>query len=211
MYLEQRPPALSKSPSSPKPARVLTGYQRNIASIAAAVALIIFWSIPVAVVGSISQITYLIQVLPWLKWILDIPSVLLGVVTNLLPSVMLAILVSLVPPFFRLMGRIAGKPTLSSVELHCHESFFWFQVIQVFLVTTMTSAASSAVPTILEDPGSIPNLLATSLPKASNFYVSYIILQGPKLRCINAGSDHRPHSVQASGQVPGCDAPQDVQ
>ena len=151
---------------------------RNIASLSAAVALIIFWSIPVAVVGSISQITYLTQVLPWLKWILDIPSVLLGVVTNLLPSVMLAILVSLVPPFFRLMGRLAGKPTLSSVELRCHESFFWFQVIQVFLVTTMTSAASSAVPTILSNPGSIPNLLATSLPRASNFYVSYIILQG---------------------------------
>lgn len=91
---------------------------------------------------------------------------------------MLAILVSLVPVFFRLMGKLAGKPTLSAVELRCHESFFWFQVLQVFLVTTMTSAASSAVPTIIKNPTGIPNLLASSIPKASNFYVSYIILQG---------------------------------
>ena len=46
----------------------------------------------------------------------NIPSVPLGVVTNLLPSVMLTILVSLVFPFSRLMGRFAGKPTLSSIE-----------------------------------------------------------------------------------------------
>ena len=151
---------------------------RNMLSLAAATALIIFWSFPVAIVGSISQISTLTTVLPWLDFINSIPKPILGVVTNLLPSVMLAILVSLVPIFFRIMGKLAGKPTLSTVELRCHESFFWFQVIQVFLVTTMTSAASSAVPTIIKNPGSIPNLLATSIPRASNFYVSYIILQG---------------------------------
>jgi calcium permeable stress-gated cation channel len=155
-----------------------TATSRNIISIAAATALTIFWSFPVAIVGSISQINTLTTVLPWLNFINDIPQVILGVVTNLLPSVMLAILVSLVPVFFRLLGKLAGKPTLSTVELRCHESFFWFQVLQVFLVTTMTSAASSAVPTILKNPGSIPTLLAQSIPRASNFYVSYVILQG---------------------------------
>merc|ERR1711939_505793 len=118
------------------------------------------------------------RIAPFLSFINSIPEVILGVVTSLLPSVMLAILVSLVPVFFRMMGKLAGKPTLSAVELRCHESFFWFQVLQVFLVTTMASAASSAVPTIMESPGEIPNLLASSIPLASNFYVSYIILQG---------------------------------
>ena len=155
-----------------------TTHIRNVLSLAAATALIIFWSIPVAVVGAISQISYLTCVVPWLSFIDSIPSVILGVVTNLLPSVMLAFLVSLVPVFFRMLGKLAGKPTLSTIELRCHESFFWFQVVQVFLVTTMTSAASSAVPTILKSPGSIPTLLAQSIPRASNFYVSYIILQG---------------------------------
>ena len=151
---------------------------RNVVSLAAATVLIIFWSFPVAIVGAISQISYLTTVLPWLSFINSIPQVILGVVTSLLPSVMLAVLVSLVPVFFRLMGKLAGKPTLSAVELRCHESFFWFQVLQVFLVTTMTSAASSAVPSILKDPTSIPSLLAQSIPRASNFYVSYVILQG---------------------------------
>lgn len=155
-----------------------TATVRNIASLAAATALIIFWSFPVAFVGAVSQITYLQEVLPFLNFLNALPNVIMGVVTSLLPSVMLAILVSLVPVFFRLMGKLAGKPTLSAVELRCHESFFWFQVLQVFLVTTLTSAASSAVPSIINNPTSIPSLLATSIPRASNFYVSYIILQG---------------------------------
>lgn len=152
---------------------------RNIISIAVVVATIIFWSIPVAVVGSISNVNFLAEKVPFLAWILDIPTIILGVITGLLPSVALAILMSLLPPFLRFMAKFSGKATLSLVELRCHESYFWFQVIQVFLVTTMTSAASKAVPAILEGGVTkIPTLLAQSLPASSNFYISYFILQG---------------------------------
>ncbi len=70
------------------------------------------------------------------------------------------------------------QPTLSLIELRCHESFFWFQIVQVFLVTTMTSAASAAVPQVIKNPGSLTAILAKNLPLASNFYISYFILQG---------------------------------
>ncbi|KAG9778889.1 putative membrane protein C24H6.13 [Exophiala dermatitidis] len=151
---------------------------RNIVSLAFVTAMIIFWSIPTAVVGSISQISYLTKVAPFLKFINDCPEVILGVITNLLPVVMLSLLISLVPPIMKFMAKIAGKPTLSLIELRCHESFFWFQIVQVFLVTTMTSAASAAVPQIIKEPGTVTNLLAENLPLSSNFYISYFILQG---------------------------------
>lgn len=152
---------------------------RNMLSIAIVVVTIIFWSIPVAVVGSISNINFLATKVFFLHWILDIPKVILGVVTGLLPAVALAVLMALLPPFLRFLGKFSGMATLSLVELRCHESYFWFQVIQVFLVTTMTSAASSAVPQVLSGGVSqIPTLLAQSLPSSSNFYISYFILQG---------------------------------
>jgi len=135
-------------------------------------------SIPVAVVGGISQLSYLQEQLPWLSFINNCPTVILGVITSLLPTVMLAILMSLLPPYLRFLGRFSGKPTQSLVELRLHESYFWFQVIQVFLVTTMTSAASAAVPQLIGNPTSVTSLLAENLPKASNFYIAYFILQG---------------------------------
>lgn len=59
--------------------------------------MIIFWAIPVAIVGLISNVNYLTDKVHFLRFINDIPPVVLGVVTGLLPSVMLSILMSLVP------------------------------------------------------------------------------------------------------------------
>lgn len=78
----------------------------------------------------------------------------------------------------KVMAKISGQPSISQVEYRVQNMYFAFQVIQVFLVTTMTSAASSAIPTILKNPGSVTSLLASNIPKASNFYISYMILQG---------------------------------
>ncbi|KAK6350291.1 hypothetical protein TWF696_006522 [Orbilia brochopaga] len=144
------------------------------------VALVVFWSLPVAVVGTISNINYLTCQLPWLSFIDSIPKVILGIITGLLPSVMLAILMALLPIILRLCARIAGCPSLSAVELHVQNSYFAFQVIQVFLITTLSSAIASSVQDIvgLTNPTAITSLLATNIPKASNFYISYMLLQG---------------------------------
>ena len=158
---------------------------RNIVTSAIVTALIVFWAIPVAFVGSISNISSLSQgqngkppLLPWLSFINKIPKVILGVVQGLLPAILLAVLMALLPIFLRLMAKTAGKPSLASVELRVQNSYFLFQVIQVFLVTTISSAAAASVVTIISNPGSVTSLLAQNLPKASNFYISYFIVQG---------------------------------
>ena len=158
---------------------------RNIATTAFVTLLIVFWAIPVAFVGAISNIKQLSSgspgkapLLPWLSFINKIPTVILGVVEGLLPSVLLAVLMALLPIILRKMAKIAGKPSLSTVELRVQNSYFLFQVIQVFLVTTIASGASGAVISIIQKPSSATSLLATDLPTASNFYISYFILQG---------------------------------
>lgn len=76
------------------------------------------------------------------------------------------------------MAKLAGAPSLVAIELSIQNSYFAFQVVEVFLVVTFTSGATSVVVSIINDPTSAPSLLASHLPNASNFYVSYIILQG---------------------------------
>jgi hypothetical protein len=140
--------------------------------------MIIFWAIPVAFVGAVSQIDSLTNRFPWLSFINSIPKVILGVVTGLLPVVMLAVLMALVPIVCRLMAKLAGYVTLSQVELQTQSWYFVFQVVQVFLITTFTSAATAVVDQVLADPSLVLPLLATNLPKASNFYISYFVLFG---------------------------------
>lgn len=76
------------------------------------------------------------------------------------------------------LARQSGLPTTVHVELFTQNAHFCFQVVQVFLVTTLTSAASAATSQIIKDPMSVKDLLAKNLPKASNFYISYFLLQG---------------------------------
>ena len=154
---------------------------RNIATSAFVIALIVFWAIPVAFVGILSNISALSSgssPIKFLGFINKIPPVILGVVQGLLPSVLLAVLMALLPIILRAMAKWAGKPSLSSIELRVQNTYFLFQVIQVFLVTTLTSAASASVIQIIKSPMSATSLLANDLPKASNFYISYFILQG---------------------------------
>ncbi|RAL65535.1 hypothetical protein DID88_001100 [Monilinia fructigena] len=141
-------------------------------------AMIIFWAVPVAVIGAISNINYLTAKVPFLSFINSIPPVILGIITGLLPSVALSILMALVPIVCRWMGKLSGEVTTPAVELKCQNWYFAFQVIQVFFVTTLSSGAASAVSRIIEDPSSATTLLAQSLPKASNFFICYIIVQG---------------------------------
>ncbi len=154
---------------------------RNIATMTFVGALIIFWAIPVAFVGIISNIKALSSgdsPIKFLGFINKIPSVILGVVQGLLPSILLAVLMALLPIILRKMAKLGGKPSLSTVELRVQNSYFLFQVIQVFLVTTLTSGAAASGVAIFKNPSQATTLLASSLPKASNFYISYFVLQG---------------------------------
>lgn len=73
---------------------------RRLAVVGFITALIVFWAIPVGIVGLVSQVSYL-RTVPFLTWIDQIPEAILGVIAGLLPSVALAILMSLVPIIMR--------------------------------------------------------------------------------------------------------------
>ena len=151
---------------------------RNAATIAFVVLLVIFWAIPVGFVGTLSNIRNLIEIAPFLSFLNKVPAVIFGLIEGLLPSVLLAVLMALLPIVLRLMAKLGGVPSLSRVELRTQNFYFTFQVIQVFLVTTLTSSASATGGIIAKQPSMALNILASQLPTASNFYISFFILQG---------------------------------
>ncbi|KAK6953517.1 hypothetical protein Daesc_005822 [Daldinia eschscholtzii] len=145
------------------------------------IALIIFWSIPSGIIGLISNIGYLANNVEWLSFLKDLPEPVIGLLSGLIPPLATSWLSKLVPSIFRYIFKSTGSPTNTAAELKAQKWYYIFQVTQVFLVTTVFSGAAPVAAQLMEkakDPTSIPELLAKQLPKASNFYLTYFIIQG---------------------------------
>ncbi|KAF2109313.1 hypothetical protein BDV96DRAFT_503194 [Lophiotrema nucula] len=142
------------------------------------VATIIFWSIPVALVASISNISYLANRYDWLSFLRNLPDPVIGLLSGLLPPLATSLLSKYIPNIFRYIFKKFGAPTNTSAELKVLRWYYVFQVAQVFLVSTLSSGAAAVISQVSRDPASVPTLLAKQLPSSANFYLTYFIVQG---------------------------------
>ncbi|KAF2132238.1 DUF221-domain-containing protein [Dothidotthia symphoricarpi CBS 119687] len=142
------------------------------------IALIIFWSIPVSIVGAISNIEYLAQNFKILSFLNSLPPSLMSLLSGLVPPLLLSALSKYVPNIFRYIFIKFGEPTKTTAELKVLKWYYVFQVVQVFLVTTLSSGAAAVASQIAKDPTQLPQLLASRLPKAANSYLTYFVVQG---------------------------------
>lgn len=76
------------------------------------------------------------------------------------------------------IAKISGEPTTVAAELQVQAWYYIFQLVQVFLVTALSSSATAFIPKIINEPHHVPQLLADNIPKSSNFYLTYFIVQG---------------------------------
>ncbi|KZF22423.1 DUF221-domain-containing protein [Xylona heveae TC161] len=152
-------------------------YLRTAAVMALVVFLIIGWAFPVTFTGLLSNISYLTTTFPWLGWIRKLPKWVLSLVQGVLPQALLAALLALLPITLRFLARQQGVHTGMAIELSVQNYYFAFLFVQVFLVVSISSGITTIIKQLSDNLGSAPQLLAANLPKASNYFFSYMLLQ----------------------------------
>ncbi|KAI9838409.1 MAG: hypothetical protein M1838_004615 [Thelocarpon superellum] len=140
-------------------------------------ALIVGWAFPVTFTGLLSQLSYLSGLAPWLNWIGRLPTWLTSLVQGILPQLLLGILMALLPIILRFLAKQQGVQTGMGIELLVQQYYFAFSFIQIFLVVSISSGITSVITELTNDVTSAPSLLAQNLPKASNYFFSYMLLQ----------------------------------
>jgi hypothetical protein len=115
-------------------------------------ALTLGFALPVSVAGSVSQIRYLTSVAPWLHWIDELPAIL------------------------RLLADIQGLHSRQAVENHIQIYYFAFLFVQVFLTVSLSAGITTIIGELKDSVESVPVVLAQNLPKASNYFFSYITI-----------------------------------
>ena len=138
--------------------------------------MVILWTFPVAFTASIAQITSLADKYTWLHWLNKIPKKVLQAIAGVLPALLLSILLALVPPILSYLAFLSGAQTGVQKERSVQNYYFSFLFVQVFLVVSISGGAVAAISSAANIT-SIPETLATQLPKAANYFFSYMILQ----------------------------------
>ncbi|KAI1503917.1 hypothetical protein F5X99DRAFT_373856 [Biscogniauxia marginata] len=152
---------------------------RTFIAVATVVGMTILWAFPVAFTGSLSQIDDLVRTFPWLGFLEKNEAVsnAATAVAGVLPAILLAILLWLVPIIMDFLAGLKGAKTGTQKSETVQKFYFAFLFVQVFLIVSLSSSAISTIEGVLNNPTSVADVLANSLPSASNYFFSYMILQ----------------------------------
>lgn len=137
--------------------------------------MIILWAIPVSATTLLGNIPALIERYNWLDFLAPAQDAFKPI-AGVLPAIVLAVLMILPPIIFYKLAKMQGNQTGKLVELSVQNYYFFFLFVQVFLVVSVSSGALATLSQIT-NVTNIPGILATNLPKASNYFFSYMVIQ----------------------------------
>ena len=140
--------------------------------------LIMLCTVPVAFTGLLSQISYMIVVFPRLRWLAVLPDWALATLQGVMPACLLASTMLLLPLLLYQLVLWHGIRTRVDAELLMQEYYFAFLFIQLFLVVSVASSIASVLEGLTQDFTSVAASIAQNLPKAGNYFLSYMLLQG---------------------------------
>jgi len=139
--------------------------------------LVFFWIIPVAFVGSLTTLQALSAKVPFLEPVANSSSIVKGFLQGFLPTLALVIFMALLPRILLELSKVAGVEAYSWQSMSVLNYFFYFQVFNVFLVSVISGSIFDSLSSIISSPTSVVDLLGQSLPKVSNFFINYIMIQ----------------------------------
>ncbi|KAK4193735.1 hypothetical protein QBC35DRAFT_4522 [Podospora australis] len=142
-------------------------------------AMIVLWAVPVAWTAGLSSINSLIKQYSWLSFLNASKTIrnAIDAVAGILPAIVLAILLSLVPLVLNLLGAFQGSKTGSIRSEMVQVYYFAFLFVQVFLIVSIASGTFQVLQELGNNIASTPEVLARNLPKAANYFFTYMILQ----------------------------------
>lgn len=137
---------------------------------------VILWALPVIWTAYLSQMTSLIGRYHWLYWLNGAPHTVLRAISGILPALTLSIVLAIVPSTLNYLASLSGAPTGTQIQEYVQNFYFAFLFIQVFLIVSISRGAFAALVTA-PNITTVPDTLGTELPKAANYFFSYMILQ----------------------------------
>ncbi|KAI5477633.1 DUF221 domain containing membrane protein [Pseudohyphozyma bogoriensis] len=152
-------------------------FVRRLLVLMTVIVLLSVWSIPVAFLAKLLSWDTIEDAAPKLaKWIAKSPR-LRGFVQTSLPSLAMVAFNNFLPFFLETLSVFQGLSARSWVEYSLMKKYH-LSILFTTLFVFITSSTYSLLQEISESPAGVLTKLATTLPGARNFFVSYVMLSG---------------------------------
>ena len=138
--------------------------------------LIAFYIVPVAIVSLLVSESALVSISPRLNQ-LDKASHLFSAAISFVQPICLVLLQQLLPPLFIRISRLEGILSFSEAQMKAFSRYFMWQVLNVFLVTSIAGSVFDTLAIIIATPESAFEMLGNSLPRMSSFFVSFVTIK----------------------------------
>jgi hypothetical protein len=138
--------------------------------------LIIVWVAPVTLLSFIVSEDALRSLFPFLDAWCESSELVTSIVQLIQPGALVA-LMNVLPPILTAIAVIEGCISFSVNQFRSFDRYFTFQIINVFLVTTIAGSVIDCMKEIYKDPASAFSLLGGSLPKMGGFFTNYLIVK----------------------------------
>jgi len=145
--------------------------------------LVVFYTIPLSAIASLTTMENIYKIFPGLELILNEVPIMEAALASLLPSLAFMIFGWVLPDIVRQLTRFEGNVSYSLLEKKSYDKFFAFKFFNFFLVTLVAGVSLKSFDTISAWYEAIADGLPALLPYFVSFTMGFAVA-GLCMRCI---------------------------
>ncbi|XP_042005418.1 CSC1-like protein ERD4 [Salvia splendens] len=137
---------------------------------------IFFYMIPIGLISALTTLANLEKLVPFLKPVLE-QSMIRTILGAYLPQIALIIFLALLPSFLLFLSKAEGIPSQSHAERAASGKYYYFSVLNIFIGVTVGHTLFDSFKAIEDNPNSVFDVLAASLPGSATFFLTFVALK----------------------------------
>ncbi|PUZ56342.1 hypothetical protein GQ55_5G288900 [Panicum hallii var. hallii] len=137
-----------------------------------------FYVIPIAFVQSLANLEGIEKAVPFLKPLIEIPTIK-SFIQGFLPGIALKIFLILLPSILMFMSKVEGLTSISSLERRSASKYYIFIFFNVFLASIIAGSALEQLKSYLhQSANEIPRTVGEAIPMKATFFITYVMVDG---------------------------------
>ena len=154
-------------------------------SIATTTILCFFWTIPMGIISSLTEINSLKEQWPGFEDFFEKHRWLEDFLALMAPFLLVFVNEVVLPRLLTVISAWEGLISKAALEASVFVKLSAFMIIQTFFVSALTGSVASSLSDLIENPEKAVDLLAVSLPSQSSYMLQLVIV----FLCLVVGSD----------------------